>query len=202
MIDAVASVVHIQYAVHAVHLLQVKQPVLELDRLASPLPDLRLLRLTRLLLDLVVLRTNRTKIVLVSSTPVPHMVEKLTDRHPQARLLDGQQPIPCPVDVAEVLDISHFPLHSAVPPYLVCAIFGWPLADDVAHSSLSHPATGLDDTRQAVDGLDADGVLDLSDINPHLQDRSRDERPLKFALDEPLEDGLEIFLARVDNFTV
>ena len=32
--------------------------------------------------------------------------------------------------------------------------------------SLSDPTTGLDDAGEAVDRLDADGVLDLFDVNP------------------------------------
>ena len=79
MVDGGAAVVRIQDAVQAVHLLQVDQPLFELQPLASPLPHLRFLNPTGLLLDFVVLRANRTKIVLVSLASVRHLVEKLTD---------------------------------------------------------------------------------------------------------------------------
>ena len=80
----------IQDTVHAVYLFQAEQLLLERQPLSSPLAYPLLLRLSCLLFNLVVIDIERTQVILVALAPIRHVVQKLADRCPQARLLNRQ----------------------------------------------------------------------------------------------------------------
>ena len=138
----------------------------------------------------------------MSLAPIRDVVEKLANGCPEARLLDRQQPVPRFVQLTELLNVPDLPLHSAVLSNLVHSIPGRLLADDVADAPPPDPTARLHHADETIDGLDADSVFDLSDVNPHLQHRRCHERPPALTLEELLEEGRQLFFARINHLAV